>query len=86
MSYYHDHFQRFSDCPVSVAFTARWWHLAVIRQFPSLMEAIDHILDKQEDLQATVVTAHTPAGPIDFSQEELSTLVGLAETLRSSQD
>lgn len=86
MNYYHDLFQRFDDCPVSVAFTSRWGHLAVIRRFPSLMEAVEHILDKQKDLQSAVVTAHTPAGPVDFSKEELTTLIGLTETLRSNQD
>lgn len=86
MSYYHDLFQRFDDCPVSVAFTEDWRQLAVPRQFPSLMVAVDHIVDQQRDVQSAVVTAHTPVGPVDLGQDELSTVVALAETIRNCQD
>jgi hypothetical protein len=50
------------------------------------MDAVDHILDQQSDLKSITVTAHPAAGQVDLSQNDLSTLVALAEDIRCCQD
>lgn len=90
MSYYHDLFQQFDNCPVSVAFldSTDWRHLAVTpaRKFLSLLAAVDYILDQKRDLELIVVTAHPAAGAVDFSRVELASLVALIEDNRNCQD
>lgn len=86
MSYYHDLFQKFDNCPVLVAFGADWQQCVMPRRFPSLFAAAEHILDQQGDLESAVITAQTPTGCVDFCQEEILTLVNLYKSMRYNQD
>lgn len=90
MIYHHHLFHKFDDCSVSVAFVdaADWRQLAEtpVRQFQSLMAAAEYILNQQHELQFVVVTAHSTAGAVDLSQDELGTLVALVQSIRNCQD
>lgn len=90
MSYYHDLFERFNDCPVSVAFSdatiRRNISVVTTREFRSLRDAVDFTLDKQRDLESVVVTAHPATGDYTLSDSDLANLAALAQELRNCQD
>lgn len=90
MSYYHHLIERFSGCPVSVAFTddADWREAAVapIKRASSLIAAVEYILDKGSGLPSVVITAHTAGDDVDLSADEVETLIALAQSIRDCQD
>ena len=90
MSYYHDLFERFKDCPVSVAFSdatiRRNLSVVTTREFPSLREAIDFTLDKQRDLRSVVMTVRPATGDFKLSDSDVASLAALAQDVRNCQD